>query len=99
MKVKTFALIIAMTLFAALGIKAQTSAPTTPGQIITFDVPGSNGTVATSINPSGEITGYYYGPTGPGSHGFVRAAHGTITTFDAPGAGSNGTAATSINPS
>ena len=96
MKAKAFALIIAMTLFAALGIKAQTSAPTTQGQIITFDVPGSYGTLPTSINPTGEIAGNYYGPTGAGSHGFVRAADGTITTFDA---GSYATYPASINPS
>ncbi len=66
------------------------------GSITIFDPPGSNATFPRSINPGGEITGYYYDATG--QHGFVRAANGTITTFDAPGAGPNGTFPLSINP-
>jgi hypothetical protein len=31
----------------------------------------------------GAITGYYF--DGNGTHGFVRAAQGTITAFDVPG--------------
>src|SRR5438094_690423 len=52
------------------------------------------------INPEGAITGYYT-DAGNVNHGFLRAKHGTITAFDAPGAGTGsgqGTFAFSINP-
>jgi hypothetical protein len=49
----------------------------------------------TSINPAGEITGYFINANESGLHGFVRAADGTITTFDA---GPDRTYSVSINP-
>jgi hypothetical protein len=64
------------------------------GTITEFDVPGA-GTGAgqgtgtqfgVSINPAGTIAGTYT-DAGNVNHGFVRAPDGTITTFDAPGAG------------
>jgi hypothetical protein len=64
------------------------------GTITTFDPPGSTSTIVGSggepfagppINPAGVITGYYSDASG-GTHGFLRAANGTFTTFDAPGA-------------
>lgn len=85
MKLKTLALFSAMALFAALGIRAQTPAPTTSGQIITFDV-GPKGTYPFGINPSGEITGAFLDASSV-LHGFLRAADGTITAFEAQGAG------------
>jgi len=60
--------------------------------IVTFQVPGSNITVASSINNSGAIAGSY---ATAHVHGFVRAANGVLATFDAPGAVS--TEASSIN--
>ena len=39
-----------------------------------------------SINTAGAIAGMYKDSSSQ-YHGFVRAAKGTITTFDAPGAG------------
>jgi hypothetical protein len=70
------------------------------GSFVTFDVPGSGTLVFTtpsSINPAGTITGSYIDDVAflpDGSvlcvlHGFLRAKHGTITTFDAPGADTN----------
>ncbi|MGC9948033.1 MAG: hypothetical protein ABSF64_16835, partial [Bryobacteraceae bacterium] len=64
-----------------------------------FDVPeagagADQGTLAISINTAGAVAGYYYDADNL-PHGFVRAAGGTITTFDAPGAGC--TYAVSIN--
>src|SRR5438132_8641602 len=56
-------------------------APQIPGyaQAITiFDAPGSTRTYPLSINPGGQITGFYDG------HGFVRDASGTFTRFDVP---------------
>ena len=44
------------------------------------------GTRAGNINPSKAIAGRYIDASDV-SHGFLRAADGTITTFDAPGAG------------
>jgi hypothetical protein len=46
----------------------------------TFSVPGAVETFPNSINASGSITGYY--EDSAGLHGFVRAADGTITTFN-----------------
>lgn len=46
-----------------------------------------------AINPSGAITGFYASDS---VHGFLRAADGTITTFDPPG--STFTFAAAINP-
>ena len=77
------------------------------GTITTFDAPGAGtgggddmGTDPNSINTAGVISGYYV-DAGFTCHGFVRAANGTITTFDAPGAGGMGyqygTLATSIS--
>src|SRR5207237_1242562 len=58
------------------------------------------GTFAANINPAGAIPGTYIDANGV-SHGFLRAADGTITTFDAPGAGTGsgqGTFPFSNNP-
>jgi hypothetical protein len=70
MKTKTLTLCAAMTLFVALGITAQTFAQKTQDQIITFDA-GPNGTTPTGINPSGEISGWYYDASFV-THGFLR---------------------------
>ncbi len=99
MKFRTFALLGAVTLFATLAMTVQTLAQKTEGQFITFDVPGADhpfgGTAPRSINPRGEITGDYGDVNG--SHAFVRAADGTITTFDA-GPHAIYTTPISINP-
>lgn len=59
---------------------------------IILDAPGAdtmagdfNGTFAGSINRAGVIAGYYTDAAGT-AHGFVRAANGEYTEFDAPGA-------------
>ena len=49
--------------------------------ITSFDAPDSTGTFPQSINPRGEITGYYNDSGGVG-HGFVRDQRGTFTSFD-----------------
>lgn len=64
------------------------------GSFTTFDVPGAGGagtgpypgTAASFVDPAGAIAGFYTDANYAG-HGFVRAPDGTITTFDAPGAG------------
>jgi hypothetical protein len=62
------------------------------GAITTFDAPGADikpgdfaGTLALSINPTGEVTGFYIDASFF-THGFLRDANGNITEFDAPGA-------------
>jgi hypothetical protein len=60
------------------------------GTFTSFNVPGENlaappkgsdlGTVPIAINDQGVITGYYW--DGAKTHGFVRAANGTITKFN-----------------
>jgi predicted membrane protein len=59
------------------------------GAITEFDAPGAGtgaylGTYAWSINPVGEVTGYYCDALM--CHGFLRAPDGSFTTFDVPGA-------------
>ncbi len=68
------------------------------GTIITFDAPGasnggcappiicSSGTQGASINREGTIAGQYVDNSGV-FHGCLRSPGGSITTFDAPGAG------------
>src|SRR6266704_1107232 len=103
MKLRTLALFCAITLFATLGITVQTFAQNTQDQFITFDAAANATTTPRSINPSGVITGYsiYYSGGSQVVRGFVRAADGTITTFDVLGAGttpgSGGTLPQSIN--
>jgi hypothetical protein len=68
------------------------------GTITTFDAPGAastgpgilQGTGGVSINDTGDIAGIYADASGV-LHGFVRTSNGTITPFDAPGAGTAGT--------
>src|SRR5438477_25240 len=78
------------------------------GAITTFDAPGAGtgpgqGTrteAAACINPAGAIVGFYTDASDV-LHGYVRVPGGTITTFDAPGAGTGtgqGTDCTAIKP-
>ena len=68
---------------------------TADGTVTSFDAPGAGtgtyaGTEAISINAAGDIAGMYvvsYILHAAVYHGFVRAADGTMTTFDPPGAG------------
>jgi hypothetical protein len=71
-----------------------------------FDCPGAGtgalqGTGGISINKAGAITGFcVLSGSGDIAHGFMRAAGGAVTVFDAPGAGTakhEGTFPTSIN--
>jgi hypothetical protein len=76
-----------------LGLGVSTSAQQL--SITTFDVPAAGtgigvlGTYANSINPEGEITGFYI-DTNYVFHGFLRSTAGVITTFDAPKASTDG---------
>jgi len=77
-------------------------------KIVSFDAPGAdtnpgdyNGTVASSINNRGAVTGFYVDVNNV-YHGFVRSRDGRFTTFDAPGADTtpnsyNGTAPAAVN--
>ena len=49
---------------------------------------GLQGTAAVGVDAAGDVAGTYI-DSAKVRHGFVRAANGTITTFDAPGAGTN----------
>jgi hypothetical protein len=81
---------------------ANGSGPT----VTNFDCPGAGtgalqGTGGISINKAGAITGFcVLSGSGNIAHGFVRAADGAVTVFDAPGAGTakhEGTFPSSIN--
>src|SRR5215471_18121064 len=83
MRTRTLPLCTAMTLWVALALPVRLSAQT----ITTFDAPGAGtgffqGTFVNSMNPAGTIAGYYTDAS-YGTHGFLRAKDGTITTFDA----------------
>jgi len=74
------------------------------GTVTSFDPPGSvntigfafNNQVPVGINPAGEITGSYIDASFA-SHGFLRSAKGSFTSFDPPG--SISTQPSSINQS
>src|SRR5438094_9701737 len=93
---------------ALCGLELGLSSIARAATFTTFDVRGAGtgsgqGTLATSINPAGVITGYYLDASGA-FHGFLRAPDGSVTTFNAPGAGAGtdlrqGTFPKSINPS
>ena len=71
-------------LFALTGLVAADKPQPT---IITFDAPGAViFTLVAGINPAGVITGGYL-DANIVEHTYLRAPHGTFTTFDAPGAG------------
>lgn len=75
MKVSKFACSFVILLLASTCL-AQT--------YTTFDVPGSNGTIAVAINLGGKVTGYYFGVPEEEleyPQSFVRQPNGTITTF------------------
>ncbi len=70
------------------------------GTITTYDAPNAGtsgaspvppGTIATSVNTSGVITGVYKDANGV-AHGFLRSTDGTIAGFDEPDAGTSGIA-------
>jgi hypothetical protein len=84
-KCVTFSFFLALGALA-LGFCANVRAAT----ITTFDPPHSGtaenlGTRPMSINQAGVIAGWY--DNKKGTYGFVRAADGTITEFDADGGG------------
>jgi hypothetical protein len=83
MKFKPSLLTAAGVMSAALAIAVPAARSQT---FTTIDPPGSLGTSAVSINPAGEIVGNYFDASFV-THGFLRTTDGTITSFDAPGAG------------
>jgi hypothetical protein len=90
-------------LAAGQNATAHESAANVDESIITFDVPASdgNGTIPVAVNLHSIIVGYYFDSNFV-SHGFLRNADGTFTTFDAPGAGTipsdaNGTFPSDVN--
>ena len=94
--------------FCMLGLGLSVNAEQGEAGIITFDVGGAGtgayqGTSPYGVNPAGAITGEFFDASGV-APGYLRAPDGSITPFDAPGAGSvadsfHGTYPTSINPS
>lgn len=106
MDIRSFRCIV-VAISAVLAIAMPLSAQEQPddagqpyaARYTSFDVAGARSTVGASINAAGVITGYYEDAART-THGFVRSKEGTITTFDAPGAGEGaylGTWPTGIN--
>jgi hypothetical protein len=108
MKLSTKMCLTAAALLGLLTTSMRLSAQNTSSQIISLDAPGAdttagsfNGTYAMSINNSGVITGSYI-DVNDVNYGFLRAADGKYTTFQAPGADTtagsyNGTSPSAIN--
>ena len=71
----TFASAILLTLFPAIALSQN---------FISVDVPGATQTFGRSVNPQGDMVGFYTVP--PGVHGFLRTPDGAIITIDVPGA-------------
>lgn len=65
---------------------------TPDGKTVTFQSPSAtqtgwlNGTTSVAINSAGVTTGYYY-DSNYVAHSYIRAANGTFTEFEVPGAG------------
>ncbi len=76
---------------------AATAHPVQAGYVFTnVEDPGNvNGTFATGINDTGQVTGYYVDSSGF-THGFVMSPGGVFTNVEDPG-NVNGTFATGIN--
>jgi hypothetical protein len=77
----------------AVPVSQLSAENTIPGTYTTFEVPGSStgalqGTVAFGMDSAGDITGPYL-DTNRVAHGYLRLANGTVTKFDAPGAGNS----------
>lgn len=71
------------------------------GQYVIIDAAGGASTSAQDINDAGDIAGYFQDANRV-QHGFLRASDGTLTLYDAPGAGTatnQGTDAQRINSS
>jgi len=66
------------------------------GALVTFNVPGAQGTLPSGINSGGAVAGSYY-DTSSVYQGFLRIPSGTVYTFSVPGA--TGTYVTGINDS
>jgi hypothetical protein len=90
----------------AAGIDGSREAASSGATFTSFDCPGAGtgalqGTGGISINSAGTIAGFcVLSGSGNVAHGFVRGTDGTVTLFDAPGAGTGkneGTFPTSIN--
>jgi hypothetical protein len=84
-------LVLKMVVFcAALFLVGLTTVSAQEPAFTSFEVPAGNGngTVPIGLNSQGTVTGWYFDASHVG-HGFLRSADGTITTFDAPGAGTN----------
>ncbi len=85
--------VLCLCLFFAVGTPAQqetTEIDSSKPKFTEFEAPGAGtgplqGTVGLGINTAGTIAGSYIDSSGV-FHGFVRAAKGTITGFDASGA-------------
>jgi hypothetical protein len=74
------------------------------GQYTIYNAPGAAGTTLTSLNPSGEMTGFscsdpacgFFGASNT-THSFVVSKKGVFTSFDPPGAISS--SASTVSPS
>lgn len=86
----------ALVSYAALSIAMQAGSAEAKPTFKSIDVPGAASTYAYYINDSGTIAGQWIDTESHLQHGFLRAADGSVTPFDAPG-GAEGTIPKGIN--
>src|SRR5690348_17161411 len=75
--------ILGCTAFLLVSLAGSASAG--KHKFINFDVPGAREMAVAGINDNNVIAGYYESQD-QFNHGYVRAADGTITSFDGPSA-------------
>jgi uncharacterized membrane protein len=88
-----------LSLLLTLSASVSTTAALGAARFARFGVAGATSTQATGVNLSGTVVGFYF-DSQYDSHGFLRDASGTITTFNVPGASEGdhqGTYAWAIN--
>ena len=94
MKIRAAPFLAMLFLTGVLTIPVRLAAQSSGSEITTFDAPGAGlaagsgfGTLPTSINDEGAITGRYIDADNV-NHGFLRTSAGDkLITFDAPAAG------------
>lgn len=79
--------VVAACLRAALTLASGSAVAASVTNFANIDVPGATKSIANDVNNAGVIVGRFDDATG--THGFIRAVGGTITTVDYPGVAGN----------
>jgi len=74
----------AILLASACGWILAAGAPANAATVVTFKVTGATQTMGAAVDAAGDVAGTWY-DSGFVTHGFLRTAAGTLTTFDPSG--------------